>query len=71
MIAMQRRHPFAYRQPIDLVQRKVIALLYRKQMLLKLLQIARIIAQRMRAQITLVFEVLEKLCEVFVHFFPT
>ena len=35
-----------------------------KQMQLKLFQIARIIAQRMRAQIALVFEVLEELGEV-------
>ncbi len=33
----------------------------------KLLEIARIIAQRMRAHITLVFEVLEKLCEMVVE----
>ena len=33
----------------------------------KLLEIARIITQRMRAHITLIFEVLEKLCEMVVE----
>jgi len=66
MIAVEISHPFADRQAVDLRHRHIGTLFDGEQMLLKLLEVARVIPQRMRAQITLVFEVLEELIYRFV-----
>jgi hypothetical protein len=63
MIAVQARHPLADRQPVDRIQRHV-ALLDTKKMFFELLEVRRVIAVSVRADVPLVFEVLEELCDV-------
>ena len=67
MAIVQARHPFADRQTIDIRNRNVVTLFDLKQVLAKLLEVALIISQRVRADIALIPEVLEKLFEEIVE----
>src|SRR5688572_11235447 len=58
---MQRRHPFADRQTVDLLDRNILSPLDLQQKRVKLFEIARVIPDRMIGEITLVFEMVEKL----------
>ena len=66
---MKARHPFADRQTINIRNPNLITLFDLVEMLAKLLKITLIISQRVRADIALVSEVLEKLFEEIVEHF--
>jgi hypothetical protein len=64
---VEPRHPLADREPIDLADRDVVTLFDLQKIVAKLLQVAGVIAERVRANIPLVLKMLEKLVERIVE----
>src|SRR5687768_11267342 len=64
MVVVQRRHPFADGETVDILHFNVGTFFYRTEMFAKLSKIARIIAQGVRAHISLVREMFEELVDL-------
>ena len=63
---MQARHPFADRQAVNIVNRYIITILYFKKVRFELVEIAGLVAQRMRIHVPFISQMFEKFGELIV-----